>query len=57
MYRSEILQNEERRLSALEAMEILDTTPDEQLDFITKIVKEKFNVPIVLISLVDRKRQ
>lgn len=57
MYRSEILQNEERRLSALEAMEILDTSPDEQLDFITKIVKEKFNVPIALISLVDRKRQ
>lgn len=57
MYRSEILQNEERRLSALEALEILDTSPDEQLDFITKLVKERFHVPIALISLVDRKRQ
>lgn len=57
MYRSDILQNEERRLSALEAMEILDTAPDEQLDFITKIVKDRFQVPIALISLVDRKRQ
>ncbi|QWD91671.1 GAF domain-containing protein [Polynucleobacter sp. MWH-Braz-FAM2G] len=57
MYRSDILQNEERRLSALEAMEILDTAPDEQLDFLTKIVKEYFQVPIALISIVDRKRQ
>lgn len=57
MYRSDILQNEERRLAALEALEILDTSPDEQLDFITKIVKEYFGVPIALISLVDRRRQ
>jgi PAS domain S-box-containing protein len=50
-------QNEVQRLDALEALAILDTAPDPHLDFITKIVKERFNVPIALISLVDKNRQ
>jgi PAS domain S-box-containing protein len=53
----EIPRNEEQRLEALQGLTILDTTADPQLDFITKIVKERFAVPIVLISLVDRNRQ
>ena len=50
-------QNENLRLDALEALAILDTASDPHLDFITKIVKERFNVPIALISLVDKNRQ
>ena len=49
--------NDDLRVEALKALAILDTTPDPQLDFITKIVKERFNVPIVLISLIDENRQ
>ncbi len=57
MQKPEIPKNDDRRVEALEALEILDTDPEEQLDFITKIVKERLNVPIALISLVDKNRQ
>lgn len=57
MQKPEIPKNETQRIEALETLAILDTEPDPQLDFITKIVKERFKVPIALISLVDKDRQ
>ena len=49
--------NEDARLDALRAMNILDTPPEDYLDRIVNIAAQMFGVPIVLISLVDEKRQ
>ena len=49
--------NEDARLSALRSMKLLDTPPEDYLDRIAKISAQMFGVPIVLISLVDEKRQ
>ena len=48
---------EVRRLQALQALEILDTPPDPSFDDIVGLAQTVFNVPIVLISLVDAERQ
>jgi diguanylate cyclase (GGDEF)-like protein len=49
--------DEEARLDALSRFEVLDTEPEESFDRITRLVKSIFNVPIALVSLVDRNRQ
>ena len=49
--------NEAERLSALEATELLDTAPEERFDRITRLAARMFDVPIALVSLVDRDRQ
>lgn len=48
---------EEERLAALRALSILDTPPEERFDRITRVAAATANVPIVLVSLVDRERQ
>ncbi|MES2734527.1 MAG: GAF domain-containing protein [Bacteroidota bacterium] len=48
--------DEKERLQCLLAYEILDDTREEQLDKITALVAHIFNVPGVLISIVDQKR-
>jgi GAF domain-containing protein len=45
------------RLDALRALLILDTPPEERFDRIVEFAASEFDVPIVLISLVDEKRQ
>lgn len=45
------------RLQALRDMLILDTLPEERFDRISKFASFEFDVPIVLISLVDDERQ
>ena len=52
-----LCRDENARLQALDALAILDTEPEERYDRITHIAKQLFNVPIALISLVDRNRQ
>lgn len=52
-----ISQNEASRLAALRALEILDTSPDVRFDCITRLVAEKLQVPIALITLIDSDRQ
>ncbi len=52
-----ILSNEQRRLTALHGLLILDTPPEERFDRITAFAAEEFEVPIALISLVDGRRQ
>ena len=48
--------NETQRLAALHALKILDTPAEERFDRITRLAKQIFDVPIVLISLVDSNR-
>ena len=51
------MYNEEQRQAALDAMNILDTPPDERVDRVTRLAKELFGVPMVSVSLIDRDRQ
>ena len=44
------------RLQALERMRLLDTPPDESIDSIIQLASQLFNVPIVLVALVDKDR-
>ncbi len=50
-------QNEAARLAALRALKILDTPPEQRFDRITAFAKNLFQVPIALVSLVDKERQ
>lgn len=49
--------NEEKRLSRLRSYEILDSTPEESFDRVTKLAVAWFKVPFALVSLVDENRQ
>ncbi|HEY7065756.1 MAG TPA: GAF domain-containing sensor histidine kinase [Chloroflexota bacterium] len=49
--------DEPARLAALQALNILDTPPEERFDRITRVARHLFSVPIALISLVDANRQ
>ncbi|MEP5697907.1 MAG: PAS domain S-box protein, partial [Sneathiella sp.] len=52
-----IPEYEDSRLEVLRGLDILDTGADEGFDRLTRIVKSHFEVPIVLVSLVDEHRQ
>ncbi|HEV8020112.1 MAG TPA: GAF domain-containing protein [Candidatus Lustribacter sp.] len=49
--------DEDRRLTTLRAMDILDTPPESRFDRITRLASRFFAAPIALITLVDRDRQ
>jgi GAF domain-containing protein len=49
--------DEERRLAALHQLGLLDTPPEERFDRLTRLAAALFDVPIVLVSLVDHDRQ
>jgi phosphoribosyl 1,2-cyclic phosphodiesterase/CheY-like chemotaxis protein len=55
--RAEPPPDEERRLAALHALGILDTPAEERFDRLTRLAAALFDVPIALVSLVDRDRQ
>ena len=50
-------ENEEHRIEALKALQILDTKKEERFEKITRIAAAAFDVPIALVTLVDRDRQ
>jgi len=52
-----IPQDEENRLKILRSLNILDTSPEERFDRLTRMAKRMFGVPIALVSLVDENRQ
>jgi len=52
-----IPDNEIERLEALRQLDVLDTLPEPRFDRITAIAKHLFEMPIVLISLIDSDRQ
>lgn len=47
---------EEERIKALHRYEILDTPPDDSFDKLTRLAAKLFNVPIAIISIVDKDR-
>ncbi len=49
--------DETQRLMSLHSLRILDTTPEERFDRITRMAQRYFDVDICLISLVDTGRQ
>lgn len=52
-----IPDNEEERLRSLYLADLLDTGSEERFDRLTRLAKKVFQVPVVLISLLDRERQ
>jgi GAF domain-containing protein len=49
--------DEEERLRALEESGLLDSAAEERFDRLTRIAAALFDVPVALVSLVDRERQ
>jgi diguanylate cyclase (GGDEF)-like protein len=50
-------ENESTRINTLRSLNILDTSPEERFDRLTRLAKRLFGVPIALVSLVDADRQ
>lgn len=53
----ELPPDETERMSALVACSVLDTEPELRFDRITEICRRQFDVPIAVVSLVDKDRQ
>ncbi len=49
--------NEEARVRALHDLNVLDTEPEERFDRFTRIAAALFDVPVVLVCLIDANRQ
>ncbi|QXZ21798.1 sensor domain-containing diguanylate cyclase [Lelliottia amnigena] len=52
-----IPDNEEQRLKSLYSTGLLDTRDDERFERLTRLARKAFQVPVALISLLDRERQ
>jgi diguanylate cyclase (GGDEF)-like protein len=52
-----LVEQEEKRLTALRQLNLLDTPREERFDRITRTACKAFNVPKAIITLVDRERQ
>lgn len=52
-----IPDDDDQRLQALRELLILDTPQEERFDRIVAFAAQEFDVPIALVSLVDRNRQ
>ena len=48
---------EEARLATLRSLKVLDTLPEEDLDGIVEIARSLMDVPMALVSMIDRERQ
>ena len=55
--KADISLEEQFRLETLRTLYLLDTSPEERFDLITRIAIRLFGVPIALVSLVDESRQ
>jgi GGDEF domain-containing protein len=49
--------NESTRIQMLHGLNLLDSEPEERFDRLTRLAKRLFNVPIALVTLVDKDRQ
>lgn len=49
--------DEATRIETLRTLNILDSSPEERFDRLTRLAKRLFGVPIALVSLVDENRQ
>ncbi len=52
-----IPEDDHQRLQALRELLILDTPPEERFDRIVAFAATEFDVPMALVSLIDRNRQ
>jgi len=57
MLAAPISDDDAQRLQALRALLILDTPPEERFDRIVQFAADEFDMPTVLLSLVDEDRQ
>jgi diguanylate cyclase (GGDEF)-like protein len=57
MIKPSIPVDEESRLEALRATDLLDTPPEERFDRVTRLARRLFGVSTALVSLVDADRQ
>ena len=57
MRKPDIPENEESRLRTLRSLSILDTSPEERFDRLTRMARRMFDVPIALVTMVDENRQ
>jgi phosphoribosyl 1,2-cyclic phosphodiesterase/DNA-binding response OmpR family regulator len=55
--RAQLPGNEMTRLHALHELAILDTPTEERFDRLTRIAAAAFDVPVALVSLIDKDRQ
>jgi diguanylate cyclase (GGDEF)-like protein len=51
------LTNEDRRLNALIALDLLDSEPEKAFDALVSLTAQRFDCPISLLTLIDRDRQ
>ena len=49
--------DEEQRLAALRALQVLDGPPDPELDRLTRLASQLFDLPVALVSLLDAERE
>ena len=49
--------DEASRIDMLRALNVLDSSPEERFDRLTRLARRLFDVPIALVSLVDEDRQ
>lgn len=57
MIKPDVPHNEAKRMALVNQLQILDTRPDQVLDDITAAAHAYFDVPICLVTIVDKKRQ
>ncbi|GAA5314945.1 MAG: sensor domain-containing diguanylate cyclase [Candidatus Pelagadaptatus aseana] len=57
MLKPALPDSEVERLATLESLNILDTAAEERFDRITRVASKMFQVPTVLVSLIDSHRQ
>lgn len=51
------IPDEDARIRALQALQLLDTPPEERFDRVVRFAAEQLDMPIALMTLVDRERQ
>src|ERR1700753_2463208 len=55
--RAPIPDDEEQRMAALRALDILDTGPEERFPRVPRLATALFGVPTAIITLIDTDRQ
>ena len=56
MIEASIPADEQQRLAALRAMQLLDTPPDPHIDALLRIAQRMFGVGSTLVTLIDPDR-
>lgn len=57
MKKPDIPADESSRIATLHSLNLLDTSPEERFDRLTRLARRIFSAPISLVSLVDSHRQ